>query len=370
MKTKLFQTFLWKFMLAFLTSIAALGIVLTIIYYGAYTMIRFNPSSSFPLTTFLRWMINRIGSVPVMSVVGCILFLVFFFLFSRRIIKSIEVITSGLQQMAQGDLSHRIPVTSSDELGQVARTVNKMAESLSEAQAEERAAVQARNDLITGVSHDLRTPLTSILGFLEYIEEDRYRDEHELRQYVSIAYEKSLVLRKLIDDLFEYTRVTSSDIPLQAERLELVPFLQQLADEFIPQLEAAGMVCKVHAPGDPAAVDGDAELLLRVFENLVSNAIRYGSDGGLLDIVLERDEQWAVITFRNYGPEIPASHLPHLFERFYREDPSRSKASGGSGLGLAIAKSIVDMHGGRIGASSSKRKTEFTVRLPISTSAP
>lgn len=368
MKTKLFQTFLWKFMLAFLTSIAALGVVLSVIYYVAYTIIRYNPSSSFPLTTFLRWIINRIGSVPVMSVLGCVLFLVFFFLFSRRIIQSIEVITSGLQQMAQGDLSHRIPVVSADELGQVARTVNKMAESLSESQAEERAAVQARNDLITGVSHDLRTPLTSVLGFLEYIEQDRYRDELELRQYVSIAYEKSLVLRKLIDDLFEYTRVTSSDIPLQQEKLELVPFLQQLAEEFMPQLEEAEMVCKVQIPSQPIAVDGDAELLLRVFENLVSNAIRYGRDGGLLDIVLERDELWAMVTFRNYGEAIPSNHQPHLFERFYREDPSRSKQTGGSGLGLAIAKSIVDLHGGRIGVSSSKRKTEFTVQLPISAS--
>jgi len=363
MRPKLFQTFLWKFLFAFLASLAALGAVLGISYYLASQLIRFNPSSSFPLTTMLRWIINRIGSIPVMSITGCFLFLLFFFIFSRKMIRYIELITSGLRQIAEGDLSHRIPVTSSDELGEVARTVNEMTLRLSQSQAEERAAVQARNDLITGVSHDLRTPLTSVLGFLEYIEQDRYRDEPELRQYVSIAYEKSLVLEKLIDDLFEYTRVTSSDLPLQLERIDLVPFLQQLADEFVPALDAAGMTCRVQAPAVPLVVEGDPELLLRLFENLITNAIRYGRDGVYLDIELAEEQGQISVVFRNYGEPIPANHLPHLFERFYRVDASRSKQTGGSGLGLAIARSIVELHGGTISASSAKRKTEFTIML-------
>ncbi|GGD65787.1 sensor histidine kinase [Paenibacillus nasutitermitis] len=363
MRPKLFQTFLWKFLLAFLASLASLGVVLGISYFLATQLIRFNPSSSFPLTSLLRWIINRIGSVPVMSVTGCFLFLLFFFVFSRKMIRYIELITSGLQKIAEGDLSHRIPVTTSDELGQVARTVNEMTLRLSQSQAEERAAVQARNDLITGVSHDLRTPLTSVLGFLEYIEQDRYRDEPELRQYVSIAYEKSLVLEKLIDDLFEYTRVTSSDLPLQLERIDLVPFLQQLADEFVPALDAAGMACRVHAASAPLVVEGDPELLLRLFENLMTNAIRYGREGLYLDIEMGEEQGQTAIIFRNYGEPIPANHLPHLFERFYRVDASRSKETGGSGLGLAIARSIVELHGGTIKATSAKRKTEFTVTL-------
>ncbi|MBW7461484.1 two-component sensor histidine kinase, partial [Paenibacillus sepulcri] len=189
-----------------------------------------------------------------------------------------------------------------------------------------------RNDLITGVSHDLRTPLTSVLGFLGYIEQDRYRDELELRQYVSIAYEKSLVLEKLIDDLFDYTRVTSSDIPLKLEQIDLVPFLQQLADESVPALEAAGMICRVHAPSATIIVEGDGELMLRLFENLMTNAIRYGRDGRYLDIELTEERGLTSVIFRNYGEPIPVSHLPHLFERFYRVEASRSKKTGGSGL--------------------------------------
>ncbi|MCQ6562406.1 HAMP domain-containing histidine kinase [Paenibacillus mendelii] len=358
------RTFLWKVLLAFLASLAALGLVLLAGYYLAGLILFFNPSSSSFITSLLRWVINNIGSIPVMSVTGVILFLVFFFLFSRSIITYIEEITLGLREIADGRLTHRIPVKSSDELGVVADNINRMAERLKHSIEEERSAVKAKNDLITGVSHDLRTPLTSIIGFLEYMENDRCRDEVEYRYYVNIVYGKSLGLKKLIDDLFEYTRVTSNEIPLQFERLDMNSFLRQLADEFVPVFEQADMTYHIEAGGEPLYIMADSDELVRVYENLFSNTIRYAKEGKQLDIEIASDERDVIVTFRNYGAPISAVDLPHLFERFYRVDKSRSKETGGSGLGLAITKSIVELHGGTIAVFSSKRQTEFVTRFP------
>ncbi|SDS56604.1 HAMP domain-containing protein [Paenibacillaceae bacterium GAS479] len=402
MMTRMLQSFLWKLLFRFVLSLAAIVPILWLGYTLSSLLLRYNPSRSFPLTPLLRFVIKYVGSGPVMVVTGALLFAGLFYWMSLRFLKRFDAITDGLKQIADGNLSHRIEDKSSDELGAVSRTINDMASQLQLAQQEERAAVQAKNDLITGVSHDLRTPLTSVLGFLEYIQKDRYRDELELRQYVDIAYDKSLVLRKLIDDLFEYTRVTGGGMPLQLERLDLNPFLRQLAEEFQPLLQEAGMKCTVHPSAGQLLVDADPELLLRVFENLMTNAIRYGASGGAMDIYLRESDAnadskeeadnpsseqgnnntdsalireksssqtsravWAEIIFRNYGEPIPANHLPHLFERFYRVDASRSRQTGGSGLGLAIVKSILDLHNGMIEANSSKRKTEFIVRLPL-----
>ncbi|UVI30782.1 sensor histidine kinase [Paenibacillus spongiae] len=364
MNRKLARTFLWKVLFAFLASLSALGLVLLIGYYAAGLLLYFDPTSSWFLTTLLRWVIHNIGSIPVMSVTGVILFLVLFFYFSRSIIAYIEEITYGLREIADGKLTHRIPVKSADELGVVADIINHMAERLRQSIEEERSAVKAKNDLITGVSHDLRTPLTSIIGFLEYMENDRCRDEVEYRFYVNIVYGKALSLKKLIDDLFEYTRVTSNEIPLHFERLDVGSVLRQLADEFVPMFERAGMTYHIKAGAEPLYIQADSDELVRVYENLFTNTIRYAKEGKRLDIEIASDEQDVVVTFRNYGAPIPAMDLPYVFERFYRVDKSRSKDTGGSGLGLAITKSIVELHGGTITVTSNKRQTEFVTRFP------
>jgi len=228
---------------------------------------------------------------------------------------------------------------------------------------EERKAERTKNELITGVSHDLRTPLTSILGFLEVIEQDRYRDEVELRQYISIVYEKSLALRKLVDDLFEYTRI-SSGLPLSLGRMDLAAFLRQLADEFAPDFENAAMVCRLNLPDGAAEISADGALFARAFGNLLNNAVRYGNAGGYVEIGLRREGREWIIAVTNSGDPIPQEDLPYIFERFYRVERSRSKDTGGTGLGLAIVKSIIEAHGGTITARSGRYETTFEARLP------
>ncbi|WJH30730.1 ATP-binding protein [Paenibacillus sp. CC-CFT742] len=366
MNSKLINTVRWKFIYAFLLS----GILTAAILYGGSKVVQailaaqVYPNYSIPARG-IRWLINHVGSVPLMIMIGVLAFVLFFFLFTRRVMLVLDEITDGIQEVAKGELSHRIEVKTSDEFGVVAASINQMAEQLQQSLQEERSAVAAKNDLITGISHDLRTPLTSILGFLEYIEKDRYQDEIEMRYYVSIAYEKSLTLRKLIDDLFEYTRVSGGSLPLSLTPLNLNPFLMQLAEEFAPMLEEAGMTYKITGGQESLWIMAAPGELVRAYENLFSNAIRYGAQGKVVEIALSLDEGEAVVRISNYGESIPAQDLPHLFERFYRVDKSRSRDTGGTGLGLAIAKSMIELHHGRIAAFSENGRTDFVTRFPL-----
>ncbi|MBM7568735.1 sensor histidine kinase [Paenibacillus sacheonensis] len=356
----------------------------------------------------LPWIINHIGSYPVMITAGIIVFVVMFFLFARGLTRYLKEIEVALHEIRSGQLDVTLPVNASDELSavaaginrmaselrvylveirdgldkiaegrfdspipvrdgelaEVADSINKMAARLSRSIEEERNAEKSKNDLITGVSHDLRTPLTSILGFLEVIEEDRYRDETELRHYVNIAYEKAQSLRKLIDDLFEYTRVNNG-YPIRPVELDLVGFLRQLAEEFVPSAERAGVVLRITAKVDRVIVWADGDLLVRSFENLLSNSIRYGADGKQVVIAIAEEEGEAIVRFVNYGEPIPNSDLQFIFDRFYRVEQSRSKVTGGTGLGLAIVKSIIEAHGGRISAMSDMWQTVFEARFPL-----
>ncbi|OMF16521.1 two-component sensor histidine kinase [Paenibacillus amylolyticus] len=371
MNAKLINTVRWKFIYAFLLS----GILTAVILYGGsqvgQTILEAQtyPDYSIPAQG-IRWLVNNIGSVPLMIVVGVLGFVLFFFLFSRKVMRVLDEITAGIQEVAKGELSHRIEVKTSDEFGVVAASINQMAEQLQLSLQEERNAVAAKNDLITGISHDLRTPLTSILGFLEYIEKDRYQDEIEMRYYVSIAYEKSLTLRKLIDDLFEYTRVSGGSLPLSLQALNLNSFLMQLAEEFAPMLEEAGMEYKIIGGQEPLWIQAAPGELVRAYENLFSNAIRYGSQGKLMEIGLALEGKEAVVRISNYGEPIPTQDLPHLFDRFYRVDKSRSQDTGGTGLGLAIAKSMIELHRGSIVAYSENGRTDFVTRFPMIAAPP
>ncbi|WP_249530030.1 sensor histidine kinase [Paenibacillus brevis] len=396
------------------STIVSLLLSVTVMYLchqlAAYILTLPNTTFWSPIREVVRGIIQQWGSIPAMIVAGTGIFILTYWMLTRGTIRylkeldqaltevglgrmdvkiplrtsdelghlaqhlnatveglnvSIREITNGLGEIAEGNLERKIPAQAG-ELAKIADSINHMADRLNQSIEEERLAERSKNDLITGVSHDLRTPLTSILGFLEVIEEDRYKDETELRYYVDIAYEKAKDLKKLIDQLFEYTRIQNG-LPLQKSELDLNGFLGQLAEEFVPILDNSAMQCRVSAQQDTAVIYADGDLLVRAFENLLSNAIQYGADGKFIDIEISIEEPWARVKFINYGKEIPSSSLPHLFDRFYRVDSSRSKTSGGTGLGLAIAKSIIDVHQGQVSVTSSPQSTAFEVLLPLAT---
>ncbi|REK77814.1 GHKL domain-containing protein [Paenibacillus paeoniae] len=276
-------------------------------------------------------------------------------------------INDTVRQIADGQLqiNHQIVVRQSNVFSILARNVNRLSERLQYALEEERRAEQAKNELITNVSHDLRTPLTSVVGYLGLIEQDRYRDEVELRHYIAIAYEKSQHLHELIDDLFEYTRMRHDTIALKLEPINLVEMLGQLLVQYHMPLEEVGIVSQLHSDEKQITVRADAGKLARVFENLIANAMSYGREGKRIDVWVTLMEGKVSVAIVNYGEPISAIDLPHIFDRFYRADKSRTRWSGGSGLGLAICKSIIEKHGGTIDADSNSERTVFRVILPL-----
>lgn len=280
---------------------------------------------------------------------------------NRRQQLYLALLIDEVHRMEEERFNHKIPVEPVGGLGQLAVDINRMVERLKISMDEERRAEQTKNELITNVSHDLRTPLTTITGYLGLIEQDRYRDEVELRYYTNIAYEESLRLKQLMDDLFQYTRLRNREMKLSLNRINLVEMLHQTTAQMQWQFQESGVQCRLHFPNPQLMLIADGDKLQRVFENLISNAIRYGNDGKYIDIHARQDGSNVVAEVVNYGEAIPQADIPHLFERFYRVEKSRAKHTGGSGIGLAIAKSIVDLHQGTITADSDEERTVFTV---------
>ncbi len=292
------------------------------------------------------------------------IFILILFLFTHKKVKHFIQITNAIDLVAKEKSNEKLTMEAKNTLGETAKNMNIIIERLNNS-VDERIAEQSKNELITNVSHDLRTPLTSIIGYLGVIEEDRYRDEVQLRYYVNIAYEKSKRLNLLINDLFELTRMGNGGVKISENPINIVELLNQLIVQFHFQLENANMEERLFFSEDKLIVLGDGDKLVRAFENLISNGITYGKYSKYIDIITSKEDNTAIIKVINYGDPIPVLDLPHIFERFYRVEKSRSEETGGSGLGLAITKNIIQLHNGKIAAYSDEEKTTFEVKLPL-----
>lgn len=307
---------------------------------------------------------GKIGITNAYYIVGFALFIFYFLLLSGNQIHYFNEINRNVRDIADGWTNRQIPVRYENELGQLATNFNQVIERMYTAVLEERKAEQSKNELITNVSHDLRTPLTSIIGYLGLIEQDRYQDEVELRYYVNVAYEKAERLRVEIEELFEYTRERTGGLKLQKTPINMGELLRELAYEYRFEIEKANMEIRLALPEEKLMTLADGNKLVRVFENLLVNAMKYGREGRYIDITARKEASSLVIDVVNYGDPIPGMDLPYIFERFYRVEKSRSENTGGTGLGLAIAKGIVERHGGTIEAHSTEDSTCFRVSLP------
>ena len=286
-------------------------------------------------------------------------------LFNVRRFIYVSQIQRSVKRIAAGDFRETVPVRQNNEHTELAVQINGLVRRLQDSLAEERKSEQTKNELITNVSHDLRTPLTSLIGYLELIDKDNYRDEVELRHYVQIASDKAARLNELIRDLFDYTRLRNEQLPIALQPVDLAEMAGQLLTEYRIQLLEMGMEGRLSRPSGPLLVAGDPGKLIRVFENLLANAMQYGATGRYIDVAVRREGQQAVAEVINYGEPIPLVDLPYVFDRFYRVEKSRSEHTGGSGLGLAIAKSMIERHGGTIEADSDGTRTVFRFRLPL-----
>lgn len=279
--------------------------------------------------------------------------------------KNIVSLIESVEIMANGNLEHVIDVNDSGNIKSLADNINNIVSQLRNITIEERMAQQTKTDLITNVSHDLRTPLTSIIGYLSLIEDDKYKDEVQLRYYTSIAYEKSNTLKILIDDLFDLTKIQNNTMKLNKVKINLVELIGQIVSHFEYQFKEAHMEGRLNFSEDRCIIEADPIKLVRAFENLITNAMKYGKDGYYIDIVTEKKGEMAIVKVINYGEPIPILDLPHIFDRFYRVEKSRNRNDGGSGLGLAITKNIIEIHGGEISVTSDNNETVFEVKIPL-----
>lgn len=221
-----------------------------------------------------------------------------------------------------------------------------------------------KNDLITYLAHDLKTPLTSVIGYLDLLEEAADMPKEQRKKYIHITLEKALRLEKLINEFFEITRYNLQQIVLENETIDLSYMLMQLTDEFYPLLTSHGNIIELQAEDD-LTVYGDSVKLARVFNNILKNAISYSYPNTPIKVYAGKRENDIFICFINHGKTIPVEKLNAIFEKFFRMDEARSTNTGGAGLGLAIAKEIVTLHGGTINASSENEMTTFSVTLPL-----
>lgn len=292
------------------------------------------------------------------------------FILSWRIIRryrqmQLRHIISELHYIAEGNYDHRIPFELRGDLNRVVSSINGLVDSTVAAIEEERRIEQSKDELITNVSHDIRTPLTSIIGYLGLIEDRQYHSKEDLLKYTHIAYVKAKQMKSLVEDLFEYTKVRQPDTPISTTTFDMVQLLEQLAIEF--ELEASRKSVEIQVQSDCPQIlmTGDTDKLVRVFNNLITNALKYGKNATLIMITIEKIGTEVVVSVKNNGKMIPKHALDALFNRFYRVEESRSQETGGSGLGLAIAQSIIALHGGYIYAKSNQQWTSFIIHLPL-----
>ncbi|MEZ3431947.1 MAG: HAMP domain-containing histidine kinase [Lachnospiraceae bacterium] len=251
----------------------------------------------------------------------------------------------------------------SQELTATERKINSIKHMLEKRKSDARLAEQRKNDLIVYLAHDLKTPLTSVIGYLTLLR-DEPQISQELRcRYTDIALEKAQRLEELINEFFDITRLNLTTLTLDKEQIRLSRMLEQLTSEFHPILAERALTWKLEIAPDITLV-GDADKLARAFDNLIRNAVNYSHSGTEICLRAQTESGMVKLMIENQGKTIPPEKLEHIFEQFYRADTSRSSATGGAGLGLAIAKEIVELHGGTITAASTNEHTTFIVTLP------
>lgn len=311
----------------------------------------------------------KVQLIIILIILALVVFLLVFFALTHQVTGYITTILQGACKMADGDFSHRIDVRYQDEFSCIADSINRMADTVETMKKKEEEAEETKNELITNVAHDLRTPLTSIIGYIDIVNNMPDLTEAQRSEYLKITWEKARKLEKLINELFSFTKISYGGMPMHMEKIDLIKLLEQEVDELYPTFKDNELECVLETDTDSCMVMADGEQLVRVFDNLLGNAVKYGRYGKMIRVRTVTEQSQIRIQVVNYGSVIPAENLPFLFEKFYKVDTSRQPSSEGTGLGLAIAKSIVESHGGSIFVKSSFDGTVFEVILPTAEKA-
>jgi signal transduction histidine kinase len=285
---------------------------------------------------------------------------------SSTVTERIHLLKSAAERLAKGDLKTRVPVSGRDEVSALASAFNQMAQQLQAADQKQRELENLRRNLIAWVSHDLQTPLTSMRAVLEALSDGVVDEPEMVKRYLITAQRDVMSLSALIDDLFQMSQLDAGGFPLHRAQASLNDLASDTLESFSQLAKREEITLEGHVEADVDPVFMDTQAIGRVLNNLISNALRHTPNQGRISLWVRRTAQGVEVTVSDTGEGIRAQDIPHIFERFYRGDASRSRNRGtGAGLGLAIARGIVNAHGGEIRVESQVGKgTQFTFRIP------
>ncbi|MCX8129515.1 MAG: HAMP domain-containing histidine kinase [Clostridia bacterium] len=290
---------------------------------------------------------------------------VFAVLFTIRISRRFSQLYNGINSFELGNLDVSIPDNSRDELGKLARNFNNMSGKLKKQFDQDKAFQEERRKLVSNISHDLRTPLTSIIGYSESLENGVYENEEERNKYIGIIRRRALYMEKLLGELLEFSRMESGNFELDRSKNDLAELCRELLIEYMPILQDKDIELNADIPDYPVPAEFDRDRISRVLRNLMDNAVKYGCEGRYISLSVRDTEKTVQVEIEDRGNGIEREHVERIFDRFYRADKSRNTRDGGMGLGLAIADEIVRRHEGRIEVKSEiGQGTKFTVFLP------
>ncbi|RLQ93607.1 HAMP domain-containing sensor histidine kinase [Falsibacillus albus] len=355
MKNSLLVKLLAAVAVSFLVAIVVMTVISQIILH-LYN-VKFLTTEDIGVTTY-NVLVFLIFSFVILS------FILTFLAITRNKLIYIKHITESINEMANGKLGLTIDMKGNDELSRLAENINSMSKELANKFEYERQLELAKNELITNVSHDLRSPLTSIIGYLDLLRKGEYSNPNQLNEYLHTSYSKSKRLETLINELFEYTRLSSPDVKLDITEVNLMDVLEQLIGEYIPMFEKQKLTIIKTTPDEEIPVAMDIEKMIRVYENLLMNAIKYSVKPSEIHINVETLGSMAVMKIANRVDTPPVHDMNKLFERFYIGDKAR-RNNQGTGLGLAISRRIVELHGGDIRARYKDGWITFIVEHPL-----
>lgn len=286
----------------------------------------------------------------------------------KRIMKPLERLKDGVEQIAKGNYHVRIDNDVCNEMGVLIYDFNKMAETLSQAEKMKQEYEENRKELIANISHDLKTPITSINGYIEALVDGVVTSPDKVNNYLRVIYNNTTYMNNLIDDLFLFSKLDMQKLDFNFEKIKISPFMGDLMEEFNFVLKEKGVKFKFQDNlSQELEVNIDGKRIYQVIRNIIGNAIKYGNQQEpVIEVKLGNDNSYVNIEVKDNGPGIPEDKLPHIFNRFYRIDSERTKDLMSTGLGLAIAKEMVEAHRGKIHVSSIIGEgSNFIIQLPI-----
>ena len=279
------------------------------------------------------------------------------FFLSRRILAPVKALTSAAKRLGRGDFSQRVQFKDKSEVGELAQTFNTMVSDLERAE-------QLRRNMVTDVAHELRTPLSNVRGYLEAVRDGVMRPDADTVRSLD---EESTLLSRLVDDLQELSLAEAGELKLNCQSEDIAALINQTVASVQAQAVTKGVSVPIDLPDKLSPVNIDSHRITQVLRNLLENALTHTATGGTITVIAKQEDNWVEVVVIDTGEGISPEYLPNIFERFYRVDKSRARATGGSGLGLTIAKRLIEAHGGEIEAYSELGKgSRFTFTLPVS----